>query len=330
MGVRLRHRFLRVTLNGFPLSIIEMTSFSVLLYRMYFAAQDFGIPGMLRRWPWTVRGLRQFKALIERHALPNKQVWVQAQAGLSQGMWMRLRLPEEARHWRGEHETEVQHAICAAVRPGAVVYDIGSHVGTLALGVARLVGQLGRVVAFDGDPDNTANLRESISRNHLEARLEVVHAAVWSYTASQGIPFRRGGTRRSQGGVELNGQYPVVGTGEIITVPAVSLDDFIATGGPVPQLVKIDVEGGEYEVLRGGVNLFASQRPLIIAEVHHQQAAEQIGLWLGKYRYCAKWNIPKENFPRCLFAWPIEYDGEAWTRESLGIRKPQSTPHFSL
>ena len=61
-------------LERFPLSIIEMTSFSVLLYRMYFAAQDFGIPGMLRRWPWTVRGLRQFKALIERHALPNKQV----------------------------------------------------------------------------------------------------------------------------------------------------------------------------------------------------------------------------------------------------------------
>ena len=167
---------------------------------------------------------------------------------------------------------------------GAVVYDIGSHVGTLALGVARLVGQWGRVVAFDGDPDNTANLRESSSRNHLDTQLEVVHAAVWSYTSSRGIRFRRGGIRRSQGGVEVNGQRPVAGTGEVMSVPAVTLDDFIATGGPVPQLVKIDVEGGEYEVLRGGANLFASQRPLIIAEVHHQEAAEQIGVWLGKYR----------------------------------------------
>ncbi|HXM22036.1 MAG TPA: FkbM family methyltransferase [Terriglobales bacterium] len=307
-----------------------MTNFSVLRYRMYFAAKDLGVPDMLRRWPWAVRALRRFKALIERYALPNKQVWVQAQAGLSQGMWMRLRLPEEARHWRGEHETEVQDAICAGVRPGTVVYDIGSHVGTVALGVARLVGQLGRVVAFDGDPDNTATLGESRLRNRLEARLAVVHAAVWSYTASHGIPFRRGGTRRSQGGVEANGQHPVAGTGEIISVPAVTLDDFIAAGGPVPQLVKIDVEGGEYEVLRGGTNLFASQRPLIIAEVHHQQAAELIGVWLGQYQYCAQWNIPRENFPRCMFAWPTEYDGATWMQKSAGFRKPRPTPHFVL
>jgi len=325
-----QYRFPSVTFNVLQVSIIEMTSFSVLLYRIYFAAKDFGVPGILHRWPWAVRALRRFKALIERYALPRKQVWVQTQAGLSQGMWMRLRLPEEARHWRGEHEIEVQNAICAVVRPGAVVYDIGSHVGTLALGAARLVGQSGRVIAFDGDPDNAAALRENSLRNRLEARLEVVHAAVWSYTATHGIPFRCGGTRRSQGGVEADGEQPVVGTGELINVLAVTLDAFIGAGGPVPQLVKIDVEGGEYEVLRGGANLFANQRPLLIAEVHQPQAAEKIGAWLGKYRYRAQWNIPKENFPRCLFAWPVEYDGEAWMRATIGIRKPRPIPLFLL
>jgi FkbM family methyltransferase len=326
----LRHRSFSVTLNGLPVSLIEMPNFSVSFYRIYFAAKDFGVPGMLRRWPWALRGLRRFKALIERHVLPNQEVWVQAQAGLSQGMWMRLRLPEEARHWRGEHETEVQNAICAAVRPGAVVYDIGSHVGSLALGIARLVGEQGRVVAFDGDPDNVTTLRESSLRNHLEAHLAVVHAAVWSYTTRHGIPFRRGGTRRSQGGVEANGQCPVTGTGEIISVTAVTLDEFIANGGPVPQLVKIDVEGGEYEVLRGGINLFTSQRPLIIAEVHQQEAAEQIAVWLGQYKYCAQWHIPEENFPRCLYAWPTEYDGATWMRKTASFRKPRPTPHFAL
>ncbi len=293
-----------------------MPKYPVFLYRLYFAANDFGIPGILGRWPPAVRGLKRFKALIEHFAFSNQQIWVQVQAGLSQGMWMRLRLPEEARHWRGEHEIEVQNAIYAAIRPGAVVYDIGSHVGTLALGIARLVGELGRVVAFDGDPDNAATLRESSLRNHLEARLEVVHAAVWSYSASDGIPFRRGGVRRSQGGVEANGQRSVTGTGEIISVPAVTLDDFVAAGGPVPQMVKIDVEGGEYEVLCGGATLFVRARPLIIAEVHHQQAADRIGAWLEPRQYCAQWNIPEENFPRYLFAWPIEYDGVTWMRKT--------------
>jgi hypothetical protein len=50
--------------------------------------------------------------------------------------------------------------------------------------------------------------------------------------------------------------------GEIISVPVATLDNFAAGGGPLPQLVKIDVEGGEYEVLRGGGRLFAKQPPL--------------------------------------------------------------------
>src|ERR1700728_2150754 len=288
-----------------------MPSFFVVLYRMYAAPTDCGILDSSRRWPRLLRAIKRFKGLFEHYALPNQQVWVRAQAGLSQGMWMRLFLPDEALQWRGEHETEVQSVIRAVLRPAAVVYDVGSHAGSFALGMARLVGESGRVVAFDADPDHAATLQESIVRNHLEARLQVVHTAVWSYTARHGIPFRRGGRRRSQGGVEVNGQHPVVGTGEVINVPAVTLDAFIAAGGPAPELVKIDVEGCEYEVLCGGSTLFTKQRPLVIVEVHHQRAADQIDAWVGKNRYCARWNIPKESFPRCLFAGPIECDGGA-------------------
>ena len=168
------------------------------------------------------------------------------------------------------------------------------------------------------DPDNAADLRASVVRNGLGKRLDVVHAAMWSYTAPHGIPFRRGGARRSQGGVEADGQRPIIGTGEVISVPAITLDDFIAAGGAQPQLVKIDVEGGEYEVLRGGATLFTKHRPLVIVEVHHAQAAEQINAWLSQHRYGAGCNIPRESFPRCLLAWPMEYD-EGEVARSIGV-----------
>jgi FkbM family methyltransferase len=186
----------------------------------------------------------------------------------------------------------------------------------MALGAALLVGDLGLVVAFDGDPENIARLEEHCTRNGLESRLCVVHAAVWSRTAIDGIGFRRGATAKSQGGVQADGKRPVLGSGEVINVRAVTLDDIIGAGIPPPQLVKIDVEGGEYEVLRGGQRLFAKQRPLVIVEVHHQQAAQQITSWLSEYQYCAQWNIPKEQFPRHLFAWPKETDEAAWMRGS--------------
>ena len=102
-------------------------------------------------------------------------------------------------------------------------------------------------------------LRDYSVRNGLEGRLQVVHAAVWSRTASDGLSFRRGTTARSQGGIEADGNHPVLARGEIINVPAITLDDFVAAGGPPPQMVKIDVEGGEYEVLRGTTALFATQ-----------------------------------------------------------------------
>jgi hypothetical protein len=120
-----------------------------------------------------------------------------------------------------------------------------------------------------------------------------------------GISFRRG-RQLSYGGVEADGNRPVLGNGDLISVPVTTLDAFIAAGGPVPHFIKIDVEGGEYEVLYGGANLFASHRPQIIVEVHHQLAAEKIAAWLQEFRYTAEWQIPKEQFPRCLIAWPAE------------------------
>ena len=293
-----------------------MANLYALLYQTYFALKKSAPEGVLRRLARRGRGLDQLKRRIERRFLPKVQVWVQIQSGLSKGVWMHLRLPREALLWSGEHEPEVQNAILAKVGPGAVVYDIGAHVGTMALGAALLVGDLGLVIAFDGDPENITRLEEHCARNGLENRLRVVHAAVWSRTAIDGIGFRRGATARSQGGVQADGNRPVLGTGEVIRVPAVTLDDFIGAEVPQPQLVKIDVEGGEYEVLRGGKKLFATQRPVVIVEVHNQQASEQIASWLSEYQYCAQWNIPKEQFPRHLFAWPKETDGAAWMRGS--------------
>ena len=304
-------------------------TFYAVLYRLNFVLKRIGVVGILLRWPPAARGLDHVKRLIQR------EVWVKVQSGLSQGMWMHLRLPGEGAYWQGTHEPDVQNAILSAVRPCMVVYDIGTHLGSIALGTARLVGKPGCVVAFDGDPENIVRLTENARRNDVADCLRAVQKAVWSCTRSEGIPFRRGGAVKSRGGVEADGHRPVVGTGEIIIVPAIALDDFIAAGGPQPHLVKIDVEGGEYEVLRGGAKLFGSQRPLIVAEVHDQEAANKILSWLNDYKYCSRWHSaevdmaghPKSpdsgDLPQRLFAWPPEYEGAKWM-ERINCRPYQA------
>src|SRR5271166_802922 len=201
-----------------------MTSFSILLYRLYFTPKTL-VNRMVRRSPHAQRGLNRLKAAVRRYLLPKTQVWLLVEKGLSKGMWMHLALPDEARYWRGEHDLDVERALAAAVHEGSVVYDIGAHLGCFALGAARLAGVSGCVIAFDGDPDNAARLRENSLRNDLESRLRVVHAAVWSHSARDGIPFRRGIEPRAQGGVETNGHRPILGSAELIKVPAITLDD---------------------------------------------------------------------------------------------------------
>lgn len=276
-----------------------MAAFYLRIYQIYFALCD-------RSARWQARRLKHFvHTVLRRFVLPRLRLSVRVQEGISQGLWVRARFPEEAAYWRGGRERGTEKAILASVRQGDVVYDVGAHIGTISFGVARLVGEEGHVVAFDPDPDNIASLRESCRLNRFERRIQVVHAAVWSYT-SPSITFRRGATRRSHGGVETGGCRPVRGDGPLITVPSTTLDDYAASSGVTPALIKVDVEGGEYDVLRGGETLFAHNRPRLVVEVHHTEAFESIREWLVRVRYSAQWEVPRLGFPRVLFAWPAE------------------------
>jgi methyltransferase FkbM-like protein len=95
---------------------------------------------------------------------------------------------------------------------------------------------------------------------------------------------------------------PVLASGEYILVPSIPLDEFIASGNPAPQLMKIDVEGGETAVLVGAERLLRERRPVIICEVHHAEAAGWMEEWLPARGYHMDWLIPPEQFPRRLLA----------------------------
>src|ERR1043165_45133 len=51
--------------------------------------------------------------------------------------------------WRGSYEFEKQQMFISAIKPGAVVYDIGANVGFYTLLASRLAGPQGRVYAFE-------------------------------------------------------------------------------------------------------------------------------------------------------------------------------------
>lgn len=248
--------------------------------------------------PLRARLLRWTRSTL----VPKSKVWVQVEHGLAEGLWMRLHLPDETFLWRGDHEPDVQALLTKFLKPGCIAYDVGSYVGFFTLAMAKVVGHEGHAFAFEPDPENAARIREHVAKNRLPAQIQVVEAAVWHAAAQSTVPYRRGRQARSQGGVEADGLMPVLASGEHILVPSTSLDEFIAGGNPPPQLIKIDVEGGETAVMVGAERLLAEQSPVIICEVHHAEAARWIEEWLPARGYRMDWVIPPEQFPRRLLA----------------------------
>jgi len=153
---------------------------------------------------------------------------------------------------------------------GSNFWDVGANVGLYALAFSRAAGPLGKVYAFEPIPMNVAALRRHLALNRI-ANVEVVAAAVGE---------QPGVLRMAPG--EFNSEFHVSDDGGI-EVPAITLDGWREEKkAPLPSAVKIDVEGFETEVLRGGERSFREGSPVIFVALHgEKQRADCLRLLRG-------------------------------------------------
>lgn len=165
------------------------------------------------------------------------------------------------------YEPDVQAYIRGLVRPGWTCADVGAHEGIYTRLLAELVGESGRVVAFEAHPENARRLRSSLGDEH-RGRVTVERLAVTD-GAEERVTLHPGRGRASQEwnvtGIDLEGR-PTPGE---LNVPAVSLDAYFAEGSL--DFVKLDVEGAEALVLRGMRRLLREGRPAIVVEFHTRE-----------------------------------------------------------
>jgi FkbM family methyltransferase len=201
-------------------------------------------------------------------------VWVQVQRGPAQGLWLYLNPRTGRNYFEGGGEPEVQAALQRYLRPGMTFYDIGANIGFFSLLAARIVGEGGRVIAVEADPEIAARLRGHINRNNLGV-ISVEEKAVWS---EPGTVFfaRTDPTMSPDRGL---GHVVPDGATDTIQVSAVSLDEYVRTA-PGPDFLKCDVEGAEVEVFRGAQRLLTEKRPIILCEMH---SAENHRVLLGEF-----------------------------------------------
>lgn len=167
-----------------------------------------------------------------------------------------------------ENEVQLFEFLRAHVRPGQTVLDIGAFLGTYAIVEARWVGETGRVLAFEPSPSSFALLQHHLKINGLEPpRVEARCAAVGARRECRVLlldetePYR-------------NTIAPDVGTSVGIAVDMLTVDDICARLDRPPDWIRMDVQGFEFDVLRGAEQLLKDGRVRIVAEMHPGQWPE--------------------------------------------------------
>lgn len=133
------------------------------------------------------------------------------------------------------------------------VLDIGANVGYYTINLANLVGENGKIFAFEPDPSNFSILEKNIKLNNFK-NVILINKAV-SNTLSPTTLFLNSSN---------TGGHSIVETGNStkkIVVTTTTLDEYFKNFTDSIDLVKIDVEGAEYKVIIGGLNFFKKLKP---------------------------------------------------------------------
>jgi FkbM family methyltransferase len=169
------------------------------------------------------------------------------------------------------------------VRRDDVVWDIGANVGLFSLAAAVRAGDRGQVIAFEPDAWIAQLLRRTRGAQPIaSARITVVPIAVAREVSLRS--FSIAVRSRACNALSEYGSTQMGGVEEQHVVAAFNLD-WLLSKLPVPDIIKIDVEGAELEVLSNQVRMLKEVRPVIVCEVG-RNTADEITKLLTSASYC--------------------------------------------
>lgn len=201
---------------------------------------------------------------LERDA--TSPVRIEVSGGPLAGARLLLDLRCEKFYWLGTHERALLRALERDVTEGMTVWDVGAHIGYVALVMSRLTGPRGRVYAFEPLPENLRRLRMNVAANGAD-NVDVHGVA---------LSDRRGIARMARRASTLMASLAQAAdeTDEFLA-PTDTVDGLVARGLQEPHVLKVDVEGAEALVLRGARETIAAARPLLALEIHSAQAGRE-------------------------------------------------------
>lgn len=166
------------------------------------------------------------------------------------------------------HDSEIRLArfLMSQLHSGYIFLDIGAHYGYFSLLAAQLVGDAGQVYSFEASP-KTFRLLEQNTADY--AQMHSYNLAV-SDTSGDMVFYEFPNLYSEYNSMEIE-QYMEepwykASPPEEIHVESIVMDDFLEERNLVPNLIKIDVEGAEYHVIKGMQRTLEAHAPVVVME----------------------------------------------------------------
>lgn len=166
-----------------------------------------------------------------------------------------------SRYYPTDYEPYLFQFLKKNCHEGYTFLDCGAHIGLFSVVGSRIVGERGKVVSFEPMPSIRAVLENTISINNcsnVTVRPEAVSSKI-----GEARFFDTGNVASNANSLVQQDRH----AGNI-TVPVTTIDQVRAEMNLRINCIKIDVEGAEYDLLRGASKTLRSDRPVLFLSLH--------------------------------------------------------------
>jgi FkbM family methyltransferase len=219
------------------------------------------------------------------------------------------------------YEKETVYVMSKLINRGDVVVDVGAHIGILTMFLSVLVGDSGKVFSFEPETGNFSLLFENITKNSMN-NIECFNLALGNKIGKSKLYINSD----NDGGHALwdVGKHPFNNISrknpKTVDIQVSTLDHvFELLNINTPRLLKIDAEGLEFEILKGGKKkVLEAGVPFIIAEMNifglELMGVDELGFrnFMSAYGYNTYAIMPGS---RCLSALP--HQESVFNRDSV-------------
>lgn len=180
----------------------------------------------------------------------------------------------------GEYSEAEMAVFAQIVKPGSVVVEAGANIGSLTLPLARLVGESGRVLAFEPQRLIFQVLCANMALNAIE-NVHTINAALGAWPGTIKVPFVSYTQATNFGGIGVGGENGE--TVALATIDSLALQRLT--------LLKIDVEGAEIGVIEGAADTISRLRPVLFVENDRRQHSPRLITLLWNMGYKLWWHL---------------------------------------